>query len=420
MKKSKLNSLSIKYRPKTWDEVLGQEVNNAILKGMIVNKSYETMNSIIVAGKSGGGKTTGARIFARAINCMADNQEDKPCNKCKHCLQFLDEQYPDYLEVDGTTFGKKEDVGHLKKIAGLNPTTRDGVRIILIDEAHGLSSAAWDILLKDLEEGRNKTVWIFATTELHGIRPAIQGRNPVFKIKPLSQAQIKQELTRICELEGIKIQPKVLSDISRIYRGRTRDAISELDKYYKAFGKDLTNIEINIQSQEDILLKILITAITDTIVSANVDLDRAEILDKDISTAISNILTACYLRDQDEDLFDLGVSADLLEEFCKFFPPKDLRKLISLNLSYDLTTIDKFKLYIMLVKELSINKQEASIVDKVLQEDKKPSLQRRGLKIGKKSEQIEVTKKVTKKVKPKKSKTTDETQMLDLGFEKIN
>lgn len=428
-KKSAVEGLSLKYRPITWSEVIGQDTTVSILQGMIVNKSYEVMNSIIVAGTSGGGKTTSARIFARAINCQCKDSKRRPCNECSHCQSFLAGEYRDFLEVDGTTYSGKDDVAELKKIARLNPIVKDGYKIILVDEAHALSSKAWDILLKDLEEGRNKTIWIFATTELHNIRPAIQGRNPVFKIKPLSQGEVLSELKRICELEEIEAPTKLLSDISRIYRGRTRDAINELDKYYKAFGKDLNKVKVNIVSPEDTLIEIMITAIKDSIISANVDLDRAEILGSDIAPAITNILTAGYLINNEElDLFDLGVDLELLKDFKECFSHKDFQKLITMTSSYDLNSLDRFKLYLMLIKELSSQKEELSVIDQIVNKDKGVTLKRASLKLNRYKEDEEQPKPKKTLKKPLKTKkklvkkpiqrkeNKEEFQMQKLGF----
>lgn len=405
-KKSSVQGLSLKYRPMSWSEVIGQDTTVSILQGMIINKSYEVMNSLIVAGTSGGGKTTAARIFARAINCLSEDAKNKPCNECKHCQAFLAGEYGDFLEVDGTTYSGKDDIAELKKLARLNPFVKGGYKIILVDEAHALSSKAWDILLKDLEEGRNKTIWIFATTELHNIRPAIQGRNPVFKIKPLSQSEVLLELKRICQLEGIIAPTKLLSDISRIYRGRTRDAINELDKYYKAFGTDLTKVNASVVSPEDTLIGIMITTIKDSLISANVDLDRAEILGSDISSAITNILTAGYLiNDESADLFDLGVDKELLKDFKECFSTKDFNKLINLTTSYDLNSLDRFKLYLMLVKELASQKEELSVIDQIVSSNKGDSPKRATLKIhGRKVEEEDDEEEITKQRPLKKKK----------------
>lgn len=444
--KAKVEGLALKYRPITWSEVVGQETTISIFKGFIANKSYEFMNSLIVAGASGGGKTTSARIFARAINCQCKDLKKRPCNECSHCQLFLNGEYRDFMEVDGTTWAGKDDIAELKKIAKLNPSYKFedgsyGYRVILLDEAHALSSKAWDILLKDLEEGKNRTLWIFATTELHNIRPAIRGRNPVFKIKPLSQAEVKDELVRITTAEEIEAPDKLLSDISRIYRGRTRDAINELDKYYKAYGHDLTEVEAVVVSPEDTVLEVLLKAINKSVISANVALDRAEILPTDIAPAITNILTAGYLlNDEDNsDLFDLGVNEDLIRDFKQSFNIKDFQKLINMTTSYDLNSLDRFKIYLMLVKELTSQKEQSSVVDQLVEEDKKKSDKKRAtLKISRLNEREEEKeeeealesktaskKRLKKKVRrvkkkrtvtPKKKVTKQDEDMQQLGF----
>lgn len=375
-----LETLSTKYRPTTWSEVLGQENNNIILKGMVSEGSYKVINSIIMAGTSGGGKTTSARIFAKAVNCLS---KDKPCGECKHCKLFEQGIYPDFMEVDGTTYSGVNEIEVLKQIASMSPSIKDGTRIVLLDEAHALSSKAWDILLKPLEDARNRTIWIFATTQLHSIRPAIVGRSTVFKISPLSQSQVKQELQRICDLEGIKVHNKLLSDISRVFRGRMRDAIAELDKYYKAFGKDLSRVEIDVVTREDSLLRVFLEAIKNDVVSANVDLDRLTIQPSEIQTSVVNILTAGFLIKEDVDLFDFGTDDRLLTEFVNCFNIKDFHKLVHASISYDLNSMDRLKLFLLILVEYAKDKKEISVIDAVIEANNvnKTSVVRRGLKL---------------------------------------
>lgn len=417
--------LDIKYRPKNFSEVLGQDSIVAELEGVVDSESYKVMNSVILAGSSGGGKTTIARIFAKAINCIG-GKDIKPCNACEHCIQVDNGTYPDYREFDATSYSGVKEIEPLKELARRFPSVKGGTRIIYLDEAHALSKQAWDKLLKDLEEAHNSTLWVFATTQLHSVAPAVVTRSQVFKVKPIRQDKISEELQRICTVEKIKIKEEVLTSIARVNRHSMREAITTLDKYYKAYGKNLSKVDISVESDEDKILSILSMVASEGVIKATIELDVVDISTKDFSKVLTNVLLALHIYDSTpEELLTLGVDIAKVEVFTKQLKDR-LPLLLKYTMAYNFDTLDKVKLYLLVIKELLIDVQEkvTEDLDKAVSEKEdteKPK--RHGVRVTKKvvnrsKKKISVKRKLKKKIKkPKKSlKGVEVTQLLDLGF----
>ena len=147
-------SLANKYRPSDFKSVIGQEHITALLQPIVNGRKLPS--GITFVGTAGSGKSTLGRIMAKAANCTSDV---KPCNECENCKLFNKLKsdgmpaYPDYLEVDAASYGKKSDVESLLDLASRAPTIQGGIRVILLDEAHRMSKEAFDSLLKPLEEG---------------------------------------------------------------------------------------------------------------------------------------------------------------------------------------------------------------------------------------------------------------------------
>lgn len=213
--------LPVKYRPTRFEDILGQEINVRYLSSLI--KKGQIGKNIIFYGPFGGGKTTSARIFARALNCKNPSPSGSPCNVCENCMQDL------ALEIDAASAGNKETIQELLELAK-TPPLFGKYRVVILDETQNLSKAAWDALLKTIEEPKEFQVWLFSTTELEKIRPAVKSRCQVLEIKTLPADICKQHLQYICKQENLTYENVALDIISFMSKGHARDLLKNLEQ----------------------------------------------------------------------------------------------------------------------------------------------------------------------------------------------
>ncbi len=218
--------LSRKYRPRTFDEVVGQKHITETLKNAI--DSDRVGQAYIFSGTRGTGKTTMARILAKALNCLK-GPTSSPCLECAICLSIDSGDDVDVIEIDGASHNSVEDVRELRANANYRPA-RARYKIYYIDEVHMLSNAAFNALLKTLEEPPAHVKFIFATTEPHKIPLTIQSRCQRFDFRSISAADIQQRLSFIAKSEGLKVDEGALSLITRFAAGSMRDGESLLDQ----------------------------------------------------------------------------------------------------------------------------------------------------------------------------------------------
>ncbi len=223
-----------KYRPQKFSEVVGQEhvvktLTNSI-KGNNISHAY------LLSGPRGSGKTTIARLFAKAINC--ENREDgfEPCNKCSSCLEIMAGNSMDLVEIDAASNTQVEGVREL--IAGIKfAPVKSKYKIFIIDECHQLSKSAANALLKTLEEPPAHAIFILATTESHKMIPTILSRCQKFDFKRLQVPEIIKKLEFISKKENVKFDESALSLIALNSRGSFRDAESLLDECLSFSGE---------------------------------------------------------------------------------------------------------------------------------------------------------------------------------------
>ena len=214
-----------KYRPTTFDDVVGQDV---VVKTLInAIKNNKLSHAYIFSGPRGTGKTSIAKILAKAINCEDENSII--CDKCVSCTQINNKQSTDIIEIDAASNNGIDEIREITNKAGLVPTTGK-YKVYIIDEVHMLTTGAFNALLKTLEEPPSHAIFILATTEFHKIPATIVSRCQKFEFKKIENKKMFDRVKKITIEEGIKIDDKCIKEIVRLSDGGLRDCISLLDQ----------------------------------------------------------------------------------------------------------------------------------------------------------------------------------------------
>jgi DNA polymerase-3 subunit gamma/tau len=229
--------LARRYRPQTFEEVLGQGPIVTTLKNAIKNKRLA--HAYLFCGSRGTGKTTLARLFAKALNCLNRNEKGEPCNQCASCKEITSGHSLDVLEIDGASHRGIDDVRQINETVGY-AAAHGGYKIYIIDEVHMLTKEAFNALLKTLEEPPPKVMFFFATTEPHKVLPTILSRCQRFNLSRISNAIIIGKLQSICADLGIIIQEEALQLIADHAEGGLRDAESLLDQIISFHEGEIT------------------------------------------------------------------------------------------------------------------------------------------------------------------------------------
>ena len=251
-----------KYRPSKFNEVIGQNAIVKTLASSIVNNSRT--HAYIFAGNKGSGKTTVAKIFSKAINCLNSNNGDA-CNECSNCKAIDEASTTDFVELDAASNNGVEEIRNIINLTNYLPNKLK-YKVYIIDEAHMLTTNAWNALLKTIEEPPPYVVFIFATTEYHKIPATIISRCQRFDFLKLQVNDLITLINKICEKENIKIDSEAIPIIARMADGAARDALSIVDQVsnysgnnvkcddiYEIFG--LTSTDLKIDFLNEILSK---------------------------------------------------------------------------------------------------------------------------------------------------------------------
>lgn len=228
-------AIARKYRPSTFDEIVGQpHVTRTLTRALELDRIH---HAFLFTGARGVGKTTAARALARCLNCV-NGPTPTPCGECTACVEISHGSHPDLLEIDGASNNSVEDVRELREAVRYPPTSGKR-RIYLVDEVHMLSKGAFNALLKTLEEPPPHVVFIFATTEPNKIPDTILSRVQRFDFKRIPVRLVAERLASIAQNEGATVTDDALRLIARAGEGSMRDAQSLLDQVLSAGGTEL-------------------------------------------------------------------------------------------------------------------------------------------------------------------------------------
>ena len=216
-----------KYRPKGWAEVIGQDHIVQTLKNAIA--SDRVGHAYLFAGPRGTGKTTLARLLAKAVNCLAEDPKKRPCNECVNCKAVNENRFMDLIEIDAASNTGVEDIRELRDKINFSPS-QGKFKIYIIDEVHMLSTAAFNALLKTLEEPPPHAIFVLATTEIHKIPATVLSRCQRHEFRRVPVDEILANLKQMATAEGLKADEDALVLIARQATGSMRDAQSLLDQ----------------------------------------------------------------------------------------------------------------------------------------------------------------------------------------------
>ena len=225
-----------KWRPQTWQDVVGQThvtqtLQNAIQSGRLVH-------AYLFAGPRGTGKTSTARLLAKAVNCTDPQPSNRPCNHCEICNAINESRFLDLIEIDAASNTSVDDIRDLRDKIRFSPSMGQ-YKVYIIDEVHMLSMSAFNALLKTLEEPPSHAIFVLATTEIHKIPATVLSRCQRHEFRRISINNIVEELEKIVAGENLKIDKNVLTLVARQSTGAMRDAISLLDQLASS-GENVT------------------------------------------------------------------------------------------------------------------------------------------------------------------------------------
>jgi DNA polymerase III subunit gamma/tau len=230
-----------KWRPQKFDDVVGQQAVTRTLRNALA--SGRLAQSFVFAGPRGVGKTTTARILARALSCVSGPTAD-PCGACDACLEIAEGRDMDVLEIDAATHTQVDNIREVIVSNLAIAPVRDRYKVFIIDEVHQLSSHSFNALLKSIEEPPPHVVFMMATTELDKIPETVLSRSQVYELRPISTRVIATQLRRIVDAEGITVGEESLLLIARDAEGSMRDAQSKLDQVIAFTGGTIASEDV--------------------------------------------------------------------------------------------------------------------------------------------------------------------------------
>ncbi len=230
-------ALYLKWRPRQFDDVIGQaHITRALRNALAQNR---IRHAYLFNGPRGTGKTTMARILAKAVNCTHPDPAERPCNECRNCVSINENRSLDLIEIDAASNNGVEDVRKLRETVNFSPS-EGRYKVYIVDEVHRFSGAAFDALLKTLEEPPPHVMFILATTELDKVPPTIRSRSLTFEFRRVSLRDVTDRLALIAEHEGANVERGALELVAQQGTGSVRDSISLLDQLISAPEERIT------------------------------------------------------------------------------------------------------------------------------------------------------------------------------------
>ena len=367
-----------KYRSKNFDELVGQEAIKQTLENSL--KIQKISHAYLFSGPRGTGKTSVARLFAKALNCEKGNGEI--CNECSNCRAINEGSHPDVIEIDAASNSGVDEVRELIEKVKYAPI-QGKYKVYIIDEVHMMTNSAFNALLKTLEEPPSYVVFILCTTEPYKLLPTILSRCQRYEFKKITDAELKKLITHVLKKEGVSATNDAINLIVELANGGARDSLSLLDQVISYAGSNIEEEDVIkmfglVSSQDKIrllenikdgnTLKVLKTY--DEFIIRNIDLSR---LVNELLTLLKDSLV--YLKTRDKSLITSSKEEDAKEIMLKF-DESELLSYIDLLLKcqneFKTTSDPNFLFEIYLLKLLKVGTSQEVTVQTVETPIKKP------------------------------------------------
>ena len=385
-----------KYRPSSFDDVVGQNIVVQTLKNAIIEN--KVTHAYLFTGPRGTGKTSIAKIFAKTINCE-NPINGIPCGKCVSCTQIEEKKSTDIIEIDAASNNGVDEIRELKSKVTLVPNISK-YKVYIVDEVHMLTQGAFNALLKTLEEPPSHVIFILATTEPHKIPATILSRCQRYDFKKIPINNIVERLKYICEKENINTTDEALKEIARLSDGGMRDAISILDQVISYKVNDITASDVHqvngTLTQEELIpfIKSILDNDVETVFNKleeynNSGINLQKLIDE-IILVLRNILLAIkvpkYFSKRESNYELYKEIKDQVDEYKIYTIINNLNKLV---IQLKTSTNPKIMFEVELLNNMNISQKPKPVENNTVE---KPQPKKEAIKIEKKEELITQTK----------------------------